>query len=49
VILDPVIHIIAASLDHPSVYMGGPSRQSIEMAKRLLQALRQAGYEIRRP
>lgn len=30
---------IAAILDHPSVFMGGPSRQSLKTAGRVLQHL----------
>lgn len=30
---------IAAILDHPSVYMGGPSQQSIRKAIKIIEAL----------
>jgi hypothetical protein len=30
---------IAASLDHPSVYMGGPSLQSVRKAIRIIEML----------
>lgn len=33
---------IASIIDHPSVYMGGPSRQSVLKAIKIVQALAQA-------
>lgn len=30
---------IATSLDHPSVYMGGPSKQSLQKAQRIVEFL----------
>lgn len=33
------LHTVAAIIDHPSVYMGGPSRQAIGKAKDILAAL----------
>lgn len=38
------IHIIAALLDHPNVYMGGPSRPSIRRAERIWEVLKEEGY-----
>lgn len=40
---DPVIANIASILDHPSVYMGGPSRRSTQLAARIVQYLEDAG------
>lgn len=45
-IINPVVHIIAAILDHPSVFMGGPSQQSIRKAERMIDALQSSGYKI---
>jgi hypothetical protein len=41
-----VEHIIASSLDHPSVYMGGPSENSRRKARRIVEALASEGYVI---
>jgi hypothetical protein len=38
--------LIASSLDYPSVYMGGPSRGSMDRARRVMDIL-YARYEIR--
>jgi hypothetical protein len=38
------VHLVASVLDHPSIYMGGPSRQSIAKARRVLAALRREGF-----
>ena len=43
---ETVQHVIARHFDHPSVYMGDPSPGSMRRAKRLMEALRAAGYEI---
>lgn len=34
---------IAGILDHPSVYMGGPSRQNLQRADKIIAALRGHG------
>lgn len=36
---DEMIHVVAAALDHPSVYMGGPSHNSRRRALRVIEAL----------
>jgi hypothetical protein len=38
------ISLIAQCLDHPSVYMGGPSRNSIRQAERVWRELKAHGY-----
>lgn len=43
-VLATPIHLIASILDHPSVYMGGPSRQNINKAERIWKALQAEGY-----
>jgi hypothetical protein len=35
-------HIIASVIDHPSVYMGGPSARALRLAVRIIAALRAA-------
>jgi hypothetical protein len=45
-ILEPRVHIIASTLDYPSVYMGGPSKQSIQKAERIIAALEREGYVL---
>lgn len=42
-ILPHHIHIIASMLDHPSIYMGGPSRHSIKKAERIWESLIEEG------
>lgn len=37
---------IAASLDHPSVYMGGPSKQNMRKAERLIEWMERDGYLV---
>ena len=34
---------IAATIDHPSVYMGGPSRDSLRKAAAIIEVLERAG------
>lgn len=36
--------LISEIIDHPSVYMGGPSRQAQQKANRIIDALQKAGY-----
>lgn len=36
-------HEIALILDHPSVYMGGPSQQSIRKAERIVRHMERCG------
>lgn len=36
---DELIRYVAAALDHPSVYMGGPSHRSQRQAKRVLSII----------
>ncbi len=43
----PEVHIIAAMLDYPSIYMGGPSARSIDKAVRIIAALGAAGFQVR--
>jgi hypothetical protein len=38
------VALIAKCLDHPSVYMGGPSRDSVRRAERVWQELKKWGY-----
>jgi hypothetical protein len=38
---------IAAVLDHPSVFMGGPSVTNMRKADHLIRAIRNSGYDIR--
>jgi hypothetical protein len=47
-ILDGALWVIASCLDHPSVYMGGPSQRSVERARRIVQALQAEGFQIMR-
>ena len=42
-IRDPVVVSIAHILDHPSVYMGGPSQQSLRKAQRIVAYLEESG------
>lgn len=35
------LHAVAAILDHPSVYMSGPSRQAVRTAQRIMEVLEQ--------
>lgn len=37
---------IAAILDHPSVYMGGPSKQNMRKAQTILDMMIKAGFDI---
>jgi len=37
---------IAGILDHPSCYMGGPSRLSLRKAERIVDYLRESGVEV---
>ncbi len=41
--MDPVVANIAAILDYPSVYMGGPSQQSLRKAQRIVDYLQRSG------
>lgn len=43
-ILPHHIHIIASMIDHPSVFMGGPSRRSINIATRIWESLEEEGF-----
>ena len=45
---DPVVCGIASILDHPSLYMGGPSHQSLRKAKRIVAYLEEAGLIAKR-
>lgn len=36
---DLIQHVIASILDHPSVYMGGPSQNSLRKADRIVKFL----------
>jgi hypothetical protein len=44
---EPVL-IIAACLDHPSVYMGGPSAASVRKAERIVDTLEAFGFALRK-
>lgn len=41
--MDPAIVNIALILDHPSLYMGGPSQQSLRRAEKIVRWLEHAG------
>lgn len=41
---EKLVHIIASILDHPSVYMGGPSQGNRRKAQRILEVLEDGGY-----
>jgi len=38
--------LVASILDHPSIYMGGPSRQSKQKAERIRSALIKEGWGL---
>lgn len=41
--LDKAVWLIASMLDHPSVFMGGPSQRSIRRARDIIKALKTEG------
>jgi len=41
-----IVRGIASMLDHPSCYMGGPSRLSLRKAERIVDYLRESGVEV---
>lgn len=41
--LDRTVWLIASMLDHPSVFMGGPSQRSIRRARDIIDALKAEG------
>jgi len=41
-----IVRGIASMLDHPSVYMGGPSRMAIRKAEKIVDYLRESGVEV---
>ena len=41
-----VLPTIASILDHPSVYMGGPSKQSLKKARKILDYLASLGADF---
>jgi len=41
--LDQAVWLIASMLDHPSVFMGGPSQRSIRRARDIINALKDEG------
>ncbi|MGG5810985.1 hypothetical protein [Falsiroseomonas sp. CW058] len=42
----PALWLIASVLDHPSVYMGGPSPHSRRNARRIIEALEAEGWAL---
>lgn len=42
-------HLVASVLDHPSLYMGGPSKGNIRKAQGIRKALELAGFAITPP
>lgn len=42
---DRAVWLIASMLDHPSVFMGGPSQRSMRRAKDIIDALRAEGWK----
>lgn len=43
---EKIVHLIAQMLDHPSVFMGGPSHGNKLNAERILKGLERSGFEI---